>query len=86
MDHLKEEELEEVVSLLKTFLEESPGKTKQHEEEHAFIRQIMEEYQKRIEFWDSVQKKVVSTGILALLSAVLSAVGFTVMHWLKGDL
>jgi hypothetical protein len=78
------QELQEVVAGLKEFLDSRPKRSEEHEAEHEFIKVLMQEYKARTAFWDSVTKKVVTTGVLATCSIVISALVYAATHFFKG--
>ncbi len=84
MSNISDEKVGEVLDLLRSFVEQETKRNEEHEKEHEFLRQLMQEYQSRIEFWEAVKKKVATTGVLAVIGAVGSAIVFTAAHYLKG--
>lgn len=80
MSSKKSKDLEEVVDLLKGLKEDFHLNQIQHQEEHEYLRNLIDEHKARKEFWETVRTRVVGTGIVALLSAIASAVWFTLEH------
>jgi hypothetical protein len=79
-----QEDLSRLLKDLRKFMDDRPARTELHEKEHEFLRKMMEEYEARVSFWEAVQKKVATTGILATISAILSAVGYAIVQFIKG--
>lgn len=84
MSNISDEKVGEVLDLLRSFVEQETKRNAEHEKEHEFLRQLMQEYQSRIEFWEAVKKKVATTGVLAVIGAIGSAIVFTAASYFKG--
>ena len=81
--------LDKAIALLEQYIEElerNKDYQTQHAKEHEFLRKIMEEYDRRIEFWQSVNKKVVSGAIWSLLVAIATAVLFSAKSYFTGSI
>lgn len=76
-----DKKLEEVITLLKTMAEDRADFGRIHREEHEYLRVLIEEHQLRKETWLSIQRRVASGTIWALLVAIFSAIIFTVKSY-----
>ena len=79
------EGIEEVLALLKRMDKELFDKSGQHENEHVFIRQLIEESKARKEFWTSIQKRVVSGTLWTVIVAVATGFLYALKQWLSGN-
>lgn len=86
---VSDEKLDKAITLLTLYIEEIERNREyreQHVKEHEFLRKIMEEYDLRIKFWQSVKHRVVSGAIWGLIVATTSAVLFSVKSYVTGQM
>lgn len=82
-DEIKKE-LDEVLALLK----ELKGRRRSdntHQEEHEYLRQIIEEHKARKEFWQSIRTRTIGAGIWSFIVIMATACLFTLKSWLSGN-
>lgn len=83
---LEEEKLNEVISLLSNLIALQKQGAERHEEEHEYLRVLIEEHKTRKETWLSIQRRVVSGTVWAATVAVFSAIIFTAKNYFTGGL
>ncbi len=79
------DKLEEVLILLKHIDNEMCSRVSQHEEEHAFIRELTEEYRIRKELRQALKAKVLTGTIWTALVAITISIAYSIKHWITGS-
>lgn len=76
--------LDEVIALLGKMVESRDEYYKIHNEEHDYLRVLIEEHKARKDAWKAIQMRVASGAIWAMIVALFSAVTFSFKTWMSG--
>jgi hypothetical protein len=72
-----EEQLKEIVELLQDIIKTNDIDLKAHEEEHEFLRHLIEKAQKEEESWAGVRQRIVEGSIWSLIVGIVIACAYT---------